>query len=129
MEIEKLWIFLMVTFIIAELVHNAVGYGLRVRGMLVAEGGGEYVLGGRITEFYAHQLASQEGGCTITFELTLKGNPRPIFTKTYTAQRNRRTPKVSYWSSVDELADVTSAALQDVIDQMLDDPQFRRVIR
>ena len=114
---------------VAELVHNSVGYGLKVRGMLVDKGKGRYLIGGTITEFYAHQLASQESGCTINFQVFRRGEKKPLFAKTYRAQRNRRTPKVTYWSNVDELADVSSAALQDVIDQALDDPALRRVLR
>ena len=111
---------------VAELVHNAVGYGLKVRGMLVDKGKGRYVIGGTISEFYAHQFASQESGCTIHFEVYRRGEKKPLFSKTYRSQRNRRTPKVSYFGNVDEVADVSSAALQDVIDQALDDPAFRR---
>ena len=114
---------------VAELVHNAVGYGLKARGMLVGPGRGRYVVGGTVLELYAHQFASQEAGCRIRFEVFRKGNPQVIFSKTYHSQRNRRTPKVSYFGDVDEVADVTSAALQDVIDQMLDDPEFRRLLR
>ena len=97
--------------------------------MLADQGRGRYIIGGKITELYAHQMLSQEAGCTIRFEVFRPGNPQPIFAKTYTAQRNRQTSKVSYFGDVDEVADVTSAALQDVIDQALDDPAFRRVLR
>ena len=114
---------------VAEIVHNAVGYGLKVRGMLVDKGKGRYIIGGTISEFYAHQFASQESGCTIHFQVFRRGASKPIFAKTYRAQRNRRTPKVSYFGNVDEVADVSSAALQDVIDQALDDPALRRVLR
>lgn len=114
---------------VAELVHNSVGYGLKVRGMLVDKGKGRYLIGGTITEFYAHQLASQESGCTIRFQVFRRGKSKPIFSKSYRSQRNRRTAKVSYFGNVDELADVSSAALQDVIDQALDDPALRRVLR
>lgn len=114
---------------VAELVHNSVGYGLRARRMLVGRGEGDYILGGMINEYYAHQLASQEAGCNIRFELYRRGKSRAVFVKTYKAQLNRRTPKVSYFGNVDEVADVSSAALQDVIDQVLDDPAFRRALR
>ena len=114
---------------VAQLVHNAVGYGLKARGMLVDTGKGRYLLGGTITEFYAHQFTSQESGCRIRFQVFRRGNPKPIFTRAYRSQRNRRTAKVSYFSSVDEVADVCSAALQDVIDQALDDPDLRRILR
>jgi uncharacterized lipoprotein YajG len=114
---------------VAELVHNAVGFGLKARGMLVGSGQGRYVLSGTITEFYAHQLASQTAGCTIRFQVFRKGKPRPVFERTYRSQRKWRTAKVSYFGNVDELADVSSAAMQDVIDQALDDPELRRVLR
>jgi hypothetical protein len=114
---------------VAELVHNAVGYGLKARGMLVDKGRGRYIISGKIIEFYAHQLVSQEAGCAIRFEMYRKGTTKPVFAKTYKAQRNRHTPKVSYFGNVDELADVSSAALQDVIDQALDDPALRRTLR
>ena len=114
---------------VAQLVHNAVGYGLKARGMLVKAGSGRYVLGGTIQEFYAHQLTSQEAGCVIRFDLYRRGNERPVFSRAYRSQRNRTTPKVSYFGDVDEVADLSSAALQDVIDQVLDDPAFRRALR
>ena len=114
---------------VPELVHNAVGYGLRARGMLVDKGKGRYVIGARIKEYYVHQLASQEAGCVIQFEYFRRGNSSPLLVKTYRSQRNRRTPKVSYFGDVDEVADVASAALNDVIDQALDDPEFRRLLR
>ena len=114
---------------VAQLVHNAVGYGLKARGMLVDKGRGRYVLGGRVKEFYVHQLASQEAGCVIQFELFRRGSSRPALVKTYRSQRNRRTPKVSYFGDVDEVANVASAALQDVIDQLLEDPAFRSKLR
>ena len=114
---------------VPELVHNAVGYGLKARGMLVDKGKGGYVIGGRIKEYYVHQLASQEARCVIQFEFFRRGNARPILVKTYRSQRNVRTPKVSYFGDVDEVADVASAALNDVIDQALDDPAFRRLLR
>lgn len=114
---------------VAQLIHNAVGYGLKARGMLVDKGKGRYVIGARIREYYVHQLASQEAGCKIQFELFRRGNSRPVFVKTYRSQRNRRTPKVSYFGDVDEVAEVASSALQDVIDQALDDPEFRKALR
>ena len=114
---------------IPELVHNAVGYGLKARGMLVDKGEGRIVIGARVKEYYVHQLASQEAGCKIQFEYFRRGDPRPIMVKTYRSQRNHRTPKVSYFGDVDEVADLASAALNDVIDQALDDPDFRRLLR
>ena len=104
---------------VAELVHNAVGYGLKSRGMLVDKGQGRYVLGARVKEYYVHQLASQESGCVIQFELFRRGASTPVLVKTFRSQRNRRTPKVSYFGDVDEVARVASDALQDVIDQAL----------
>ncbi len=66
---------------VAELVHNSVGYGLKVRGMLVDKGKGRYLIGGTITEFYAHQLASQESGCTINFQVFRRGEKKPLFAR------------------------------------------------
>jgi hypothetical protein len=36
---------------------------------------------------------------------------------------------VSYWSNVDEIAQVASEALQDVVDRAVDDQRLRRMLR
>ncbi len=58
-----------------------------------------------------------------------KADNRPVFTKEYKAKRSYPTASVTYWSRVDEVASVTSEALQAVVDTAIDDPQLRRVLR
>ena len=113
---------------IAEITHNAFAYALEVRGML-AKRSSRYLISTEILELWCHQYASLDAGCRIRVNVMRRGSSRPVFSKIYAAKRTRPTPNVTYWSKVDELAAVTSEALQAVVDGAIDDPALRRALR
>jgi len=113
---------------IAQITHNAFGYALDIRGML-AKKSAKYVLSADILELWCHQYATQDAGCRMRVTVTRKSDNRPVFTREYQAKRSYPTASVTYWSRVEEVAAVTSEALQAVVDTVIDDPQYRRALR
>lgn len=113
---------------IAEITHNAFAHALEVRGMLTKRSA-RYLVSADIIELWCHQYTSLDAGCRIRVNVTRRGSNRVLFSKIYAAKRTRPTPNVTYWSNVNELASVTSAALQAVVDGALDDPALRRALR
>ncbi len=88
-----------------------------------------YVVSAEVLELWCHQYTSQDAGCRIRVNVYRKGSSRPKFSKVYSAKRSRPSPNVTYWSRPDEVANVTSDALQAVVDGALDDPELRRALR
>jgi hypothetical protein len=113
---------------VAEITHNAFAYALEIRGML-AKRNPRYIVSAEVLELWCHQFTTQDAGCRIRVNITRRGENRPRFSKVYAAKRSRPTPNVSYWSRVEEMATVTSEALQAVVDGAIDDPALRRALR
>ncbi len=114
---------------VAQITHNAFSYALKTRGMVASRGKARYTLSADVLELWCHQFATQDAGCRIRVTLRPVGSTRVKFSKVYEAKRSRPSPNVTYWSKVDELATVTSEALQSVVDGAVDDPDFRRALR
>lgn len=113
---------------VAEITHNAFAYAFEIRGML-ARRKASYLVSADVLELWCHQFTTLDAGCRIRVKVSRPGSPRPVFAKVYAAKRSRQTPNVTYWSKVDELAAVTSEALQAVVDSAVDDPELRRALR
>jgi len=114
---------------VANIVHNAFRYALKTRAMIAPRNKARYTLSADVIELWCHQFASQDAGCRIRIKVTPVGGGRVKFSKVYAAKRSRPSISVTYWSRVDEVARVTSEALQAVIDSAIDDPALRRAIR
>jgi len=113
---------------VAQITHNAFAYALDVRGML-AKRNARYSISAEILELWCHQYSTQDAGCRMRVSVHRKGNSQAKFTKVYSAKRSRPSPNVTYWSKVEEIASVTSDALQAVVDGAIDDPAFRRALK
>lgn len=114
---------------VAHITHNAFRYALKIRGMAAPKGKAKYTLSADVLELWCHQYVTQDAGCRIRVRISPVGSTRVLFSKVYAAKRSRPSPNVTYWSNVSEVASITSAALQSVIDGALDDPELRRALR
>lgn len=113
---------------VAQIMHNAFTYALKIRDMSTLQNPG-YTLSADILELWCHQYTTQNAGCRVRVNIYSTRNKTIVFSKTYAAKHTQPTLKVSYWSNVEEVAAVVSKALQSVVDSALDDPEFRRAMR
>jgi len=112
---------------IAQIVHNAFTYALRIRNLSTNDDP-EYTLSADVLELWCHQYTKQGAGCRVRINIYNARNNRLLFSRTYAAEHAKQTLKVTYWSNVEEVAAVVSGALQRVVDSALDDPEFRQAI-
>ncbi|MCP4847532.1 MAG: hypothetical protein GY899_06255 [Verrucomicrobiaceae bacterium] len=113
---------------IAQIAHNAFAYALKARNMSTVKNP-KYTLSADIIELWCHQYTTQDAGCRARINIYNTSTKNLIFSKEYSAKHSRQTLKITYWSSVEEVATVVSHTLQEIVDNALDDPDFRRAVR
>ncbi len=112
----------------AQIVHSAFTYALNIRNMSTMDNPG-YTLSADILELWCHQYTTQDAACRVQVNIYSTSDNRLVFSKRYAAKHTHPTLKVTYWSNVEEVADVVSRVLQSAVDSALDDPELRRAIR
>ncbi len=109
---------------VEEVARNAFAHGLRARGMLVG-GGGPYVLTGEIIDLQCTQVVRPAAYVRIRVNIVRAGTQQIIFTRVYRGERESGAYVPGSGSPVPLMRDLTSRALQDVVDRALDDSAMR----
>jgi hypothetical protein len=110
---------------VEEVVRNSFAYGLNTRNMLATRGAAPYVITGEILELYCQQLVHPAAYCKIRVTVVRAGSGQILFSRIYQAEREASAYLPFTGSPVPQLRDLTSRALQDVVDHALDDAALR----
>lgn len=110
---------------IEDVVRNAFGHGLSLRGMLAATGSSPYVISGEILDLHCDQVIKPAAYVSIRVNLVQQSTGQVIFSKVYQAEREGTAFVPGSGSPVPRLRELTSRALQDAVDKALDDRAFR----
>lgn len=111
---------------VSDIVHNAFGYGLETRGMLAPQGKSRLIIQGEIQDLRAQLLVHPYGYARIRVSVVDAASKAVIFTKLYEGERQSNAYRPGSGSPIPILRELTSRALQDVVDHALDDPALRR---
>ena len=114
---------------VAEVVRNCFAYGLKSRQMLVNQGSAPYVITGEILELYCQQLVHPYAFCKVRVNVVQAGSGQIVFSRVYQAEREASAYLPLSGSPVPQLRELTSRALQHVVDQALDDAALRASMR
>ena len=90
------------------------------------------VLSGAITRLDADQYVRKEANVAVDVALIEPSTGRRVFSKSYKSEKvegSAFSMATGVFGSVDDLRALTSAALQEVVDGALDDPELRAAIR
>lgn len=113
---------------VSNIVHNAFGYGLESRGMLAPQGKKRLIIQGEIQDLRAQLLVHPYGYARIRVSVVDAASKAVIFTKLYEGERQSSAYRPGSGSPIPILRELTSRALQDVVDHALDDPALRRSV-
>lgn len=110
---------------VEEVVRNSFAYGLSARHMLAGQGSATYVITGEVLDLYCQQIVHPAAYCKIRVNVIKTGSGQVVFSRIYQAEREARAYVPFTGSPVPQLRELTSRALQDVVDHALDDAALR----
>ena len=93
--------------------------------MLASNGAASFIITGDILELYCQQLVHPYAFCKIRVSVVRAGSGQVVFSRTYQADREASAYIPLSGSPVPQLRELTSRALQDVVDHALDDSALR----
>lgn len=111
-----------------EAVRNAVLHALEARNLL-KESGAAYYIAGEVEELSCRMTSRPTAAARLRIHVLDARTDRILFAKTYGTRRQAANWQPGFYDPVPVLRELTSRALQDSIDQALDDPALRRVMR
>jgi hypothetical protein len=109
-----------------EIVSNAFGRGLSVRGMLVPAKSATYLITGEILYLQAEQFVHPTATAQIRVNLVRVDDGKIVFSQVYQAVRQGPAYLPGSGSPVPVLTELMSRALQNVVDTALDSPGLRK---
>lgn len=111
---------------VKDIVKDFLRQALDVNG-LAAKGRGKYSLDVNIAEFNCNQYMSSEAKVTLNVSLIDNGSHLPVYDKTFNSIKAQENGLFDggVFGSVEDLRKLANEALQDAIDQMLNDPDLR----
>lgn len=110
---------------VSDVVTNAFGYGLQTRGMLTSRAGSAFVISGEVLDLYCQLLVHPYGYARVRVTVMDANTGQILHSQVYTGERQSRFYVPGTGSPVPLLRDLTSGALQDVVDKALDDENMR----
>lgn len=108
-----------------EVVRNAFSHGLAARGMLSAPGSAPYIITGEILELHCDQVVRPAAYVRIRVNVVRASSGQIVFSRIYSGEREGGVYRPGSGSPVPMLRELSSRALQDVVDRALDDRAFR----
>ena len=114
---------------VESVVRNAFAHGLKTRGMLAGETEGAYILSGEVHELKCSQMLFPTASAEVRVNIVRRGSGQIVFSRVYQSHRQGETYAPGSGSPVPTLADLASRALQNVVDQALDDRELRRRLK
>lgn len=110
---------------IEDVVRNAFAYGLNARGMFAATGDAPYTITGEIIDLHCDQVIKPAAYVRIKVKIVQQSTGQIIFSKLYEGEREGTAFVPGSGSPVPRLRELTSRALQDVVDKALNDRPLR----
>ena len=107
-----------------EVVRNAFSHGLNARGMLAGVGA-PYVITGEILQLHGDQVVRPAGYARIRVNVVKTSSGQIVFSRVYAGERESSAYLPGSGSPVPMIRELTSRALQDVVDRALDDRAMR----
>ena len=114
---------------VEQIVANAFSHALDSRGMLTDPGREKYIITGEVLDLYCQQIVHPYGYARLRINVVRKGNGQLIYSRVYVGERQSTAYRPGSGSPVPLLRELTSRALQDAVDQALDDPEMRARLR
>lgn len=110
---------------IAGIVTNAFGYALQGRGMLTAPSTARYIITGEVLDLHAKNQGRPYAYARLRVNVLAAGSGQILFSKIFEGQRQAAAFLPGSGSPVSAIRDLTSGALQDVVDRALDNGELR----
>ena len=110
---------------VETVVANSVAHALHARGMLTDGSQASYLITGDVLNLDAQLLVHPYAYVKIRMNVVEMGSGRVLFSKLYTGERQSNAYVPRSGSPVPILQELTSRALQDAVDQAVDDPALR----
>lgn len=114
---------------VESVVRNAFAHGLKARNMLATGADGAYILSGEVLELKCSQMLYPTALATVRVNIVKRGSGQIAYSRIYQSTRQGETYAPGSGSPVPTLTDLVSRALQNVVDQALDDRQLRRRLK
>ncbi|GAA5132412.1 hypothetical protein GCM10023213_00560 [Prosthecobacter algae] len=114
---------------VSQVVTNAFGHGLQTRNMLTAPRSARYVVTGDVMDLYCQMLVRPYGYARVRVTVLDAASGQIVHSHVYSGERSSRAYVPGSGSPVPTLRDLVSGALQDAVDQALDDPRLRNRLR
>ena len=114
---------------VESVVRNAFAHGLKARGMLAGDTDGTYILSGEVLELKCSQMLYPTASASVRVNILRRGSGQIVYSRIYQSNRQGETYAPGSGSPVATLTDMTSRALQNVVDQALDDRELRKHLK
>lgn len=109
----------------AEVVRNAFAHGLSSRKMLVSHTDAAYLITGEVLVLSCDQVVRPAAYAKVRVNVVRAGSGQVVFSRVYSGERESSPYMPGSGSPVPMLRELSSRALQDVIDRALDDSALR----
>jgi hypothetical protein len=113
---------------VAQIVTNAFGHALQSRRMLSAKSAARYMITGEVLDLHCKLLVRPYGYAKLRVNVIEAGTGRIVHSGIYEGERQSTAYIPGSGTPVPMLSDLASGALQDAVDQALDDPSMRAQI-
>ncbi|MFM7603718.1 MAG: hypothetical protein ACKO8Z_00795 [Prosthecobacter sp.] len=110
---------------VETVVANAFAHALDHRGMLASADKARFVVTGDVIGLHAELLVHPYASAEIRMNVVEVGSGRVLFSRVYFAERQSAAYRPGSGSPLPILQQLTSRALQDAVDQAVDDPAMR----
>jgi hypothetical protein len=110
---------------VAQIVTNAFGHALQSRKMLSAKSAARFMVTGEVLDLQCNLLVRPYGYAKLRVNVIEAGTGRIVHSAIYAGERQRGAYIPGSGTPVPILGDLASGALQDAVDQALDDPSMR----
>ncbi|MFZ4764844.1 MAG: hypothetical protein ACOYMN_07790 [Roseimicrobium sp.] len=110
---------------VSEVVRNAFAHGLRARGMFSTPDGTRFILTGEILDLQCDQVVRPAAYARVRVNVVHAGSGQIVHSRIYSGERTGSAYLPGSGDPVPRLRELTSRALQDVVDRALDDPSLR----
>lgn len=111
---------------VQAVVKTTLTQGLSANGLL-AKNSPKYLLDVQINKFDCSQYVRREAHVILNITLVERSSKKAVYKRTITANKvdgSRMTLKAGAFASVEDLRKVANDALQDAVDQLVQDPAF-----
>ncbi|MBK8091619.1 MAG: hypothetical protein IPK32_06440 [Verrucomicrobiaceae bacterium] len=107
-----------------QMTANAFAYALKSRKMLTRRANARYLITGDVLTFDAGLITRPFAHVRVRMNVLEIQSGRVVFTKIYQSDRGNAFQR-GHIPPVQEVREIASRALQDVVDDAVDDPEFR----